>query len=59
MSIAIAHGPSLDKEIGPGPELVKKEGQEPKYKAISYREYIQLQQGAKTHTKPPLERIRI
>lgn len=51
ISIAIAHGPSVDTTISPTPELCEREGQPPKYLAMNYKEYIQLQQSGKKHMK--------
>lgn len=59
ISIAIPHGPSLDTIIGPAPELIEKEGHTPIYKAMNYREYVELQQSGKSYMKSPLDHIRI
>ncbi|KAJ6683573.1 hypothetical protein OIU85_007277 [Salix viminalis] len=55
MSIAMAHGPSLDSVVSPAPELlVSSEGDEPAaYIGMKYKDYLELQQSNK------LDRVRI
>ncbi|CAL8176312.1 unnamed protein product [Prunus armeniaca] len=59
ISIAIPHGPSVDTIVAPAPELLEKEGQAPKYLAMNYKEYIQLQQSGKFYMKSSLDHIRV
>ncbi|KAI5314405.1 hypothetical protein L3X38_043581 [Prunus dulcis] len=40
-------------------ELLEKEGQAPKYLAMNYKEYIQLQQSGKFNMKSSLDHIRV
>ncbi|PQP92047.1 protein DMR6-LIKE OXYGENASE 2-like [Prunus yedoensis var. nudiflora] len=58
ISIAIPHGPSVDTIVAPAPELLEKEGQAPKYLAMNYKEYIQLQQSEKNYMKSTFDHIR-
>ncbi|KAB5516040.1 hypothetical protein DKX38_026732 [Salix brachista] len=61
MSIAMAHGPSLDSVVSPAPELlVSGEGDEPAaYIGIKYKDYLELQQSNKLDGKSCLDRVRI
>ncbi|CAL8176308.1 unnamed protein product [Prunus armeniaca] len=59
ISIAIPHGPSVDTVVAPAPELLEKEGQAPKYLAMNYKEYIQLQQSGKNYMKSTFDHIRV
>jgi isopenicillin N synthase-like dioxygenase len=59
ISIAIPHGPSVDTIIAPAPELCEREGQPPKYLAMNYKEYIQLQQSGKNYMKSTFDHIRV
>ncbi|XP_008236679.1 PREDICTED: protein DMR6-LIKE OXYGENASE 2-like [Prunus mume] len=59
ISIAIPHGPSVDTIVAPAPELLEKEGQAPKYLAMNYKEYIQLQQSGKNYMKSTFDHIRV
>ncbi|XP_054798900.1 2-oxoglutarate-dependent dioxygenase 19-like [Prosopis cineraria] len=58
MSIVVANGPNLEKEIGPAPELVGRE--EPvMYKNIKYRDYFfKVQQMTKLDDTSRLDRVR-
>ncbi|BFG41216.1 hypothetical protein CerSpe_274900 [Prunus speciosa] len=58
ISFAIPHGPSVDTIIAPAPELMEKEGEAPKYLAMNYKEYIQLQRSAKIYMKCTFDHIR-
>ena len=42
MSIVAAHGPSLDTVVKPAPELLEREGEAPKYLAMSHKDCLQL-----------------
>ena len=61
MSIAMAHGPSLDSVVSPSPELlVSSEGDEPAaYIGMKYKDYLELQQSNKLDGKSCLDRVRI
>ncbi|XP_052206266.1 2-oxoglutarate-dependent dioxygenase 19-like [Diospyros lotus] len=59
MSIAVAHGPSLDTEVSPSPELMEKEGRPAVFKPMKYKEYMELQQTKPTPGVPCSELIRI
>ncbi|KAG5226628.1 hypothetical protein OIU78_025802 [Salix suchowensis] len=61
MSIAMAHGPSLDSVVSPAPELlVSSEGDEPEaYIGMKYKDYLELQQSNKLDGKSCLDRVRI
>ncbi|XP_052206113.1 2-oxoglutarate-dependent dioxygenase 19-like [Diospyros lotus] len=56
LSLAIAHGPSLDTVVGPAPELV--DGQPPAYIPMRYKEYMELQQDNALDRKSCLDRVR-
>ncbi|WVY89449.1 hypothetical protein V8G54_034963 [Vigna mungo] len=58
ISIGTAHGPNLDTIVGPAPELVGDDNPA-LYRAITYRDYILLQQSNELDKKTCLERIRI
>ena len=51
MSIALAHGPSLDTVIRPAPELADNESHQPAYVEMTYREFLELQQTGKLRSK--------
>ncbi|XP_050209704.1 2-oxoglutarate-dependent dioxygenase 19-like [Mercurialis annua] len=59
ISIALAHGPSLDTIVSPAPELIDRENKKPAYIGITYQEYVQLQQSNQLHGKSCLDRVRI
>ncbi|PON33011.1 Oxoglutarate/iron-dependent dioxygenase [Parasponia andersonii] len=59
ISIAVPHGPSVDTVVVPSPELLEREGLPPSYSGISYKDYITLQQSAKSYMKPCLDNLRI
>ncbi|XP_027333910.1 protein DMR6-LIKE OXYGENASE 1-like [Abrus precatorius] len=58
ISVGIAHGPPLDNIVGPAPELLN-ENTPPAYRAIKYRDYLQLQQSHELDRKSCLDRVRI
>ncbi|XAR53031.1 Flavanone 3-dioxygenase [Bertholletia excelsa] len=47
ISIAVAHGPPIEKVVGPAPELVDGESRPPVFKPMLYKEYMELQQQGK------------
>ncbi|XP_028790836.1 flavanone 3-dioxygenase 2 [Neltuma alba] len=57
VSLAVANGPPLDKEMGPVPQLLKKE--KPLFKSVRYRDYILLQQKARCVEGRALDDLRI
>ncbi|XP_062077056.1 2-oxoglutarate-dependent dioxygenase 19-like [Humulus lupulus] len=59
ISIAVAHGPSVDTVVVASPELLERQGQSPLYAGMSYRDYIELQQSSKGYMKPCIDYIRI
>ncbi|KAF7830708.1 flavanone 3-dioxygenase 2-like [Senna tora] len=58
ISVAVANGPELEKEIGPAPELVEKE-EEALFKCTTYSHYFQIQQQSRLSHKSALDQIRI
>lgn len=59
ISIAMAHGPSLDTVVSPAPELVDGESNPPVYVGMKYKEYLELQQSNQLNGKHMLERVRV
>ncbi|KAK0577689.1 hypothetical protein LWI29_037107 [Acer saccharum] len=59
VSIAIAHGPPLQKVVVPAPELVHRENRPPAYRGIKYKEYIELQHISPLDGKSFLTHVRI
>lgn len=61
ISIAMAHGPSLDSIVSPAPELLgSSKGNEPAaYAGMKYKDYLELQQSNKLDGKSCLDRVRI
>ncbi|MFQ6657267.1 hypothetical protein Gotur_027013 [Gossypium turneri] len=58
ISIALAHGPAADAAVSPAPMLLE-DGQNPlAYRAMKYKEYVELQQSNKLDGKSCLEHIR-
>ncbi|KAL2317666.1 hypothetical protein Fmac_031542 [Flemingia macrophylla] len=57
VSVGAAHGPCLDTVVGPAPELVGDDNPAA-YRAIKYRDYMQLQQNHQLHINSCLDRIR-
>ncbi|OMO63567.1 Oxoglutarate/iron-dependent dioxygenase [Corchorus olitorius] len=58
-SIAIFHGPAPDAVVSPASKLVDSVSNPPAYKAIKYKEYLELQQSHNLDWKSALERIRL
>ncbi|GAB4853235.1 hypothetical protein Ancab_017424 [Ancistrocladus abbreviatus] len=58
ISLAIANGPSLDTMVSPAPELIDGENQQPLYRPMKYRDYIELQQSNQLDGKSCLDRVR-
>ncbi|KAF2320499.1 hypothetical protein GH714_027744 [Hevea brasiliensis] len=59
ISIAIAHGPSLDTVVSPAPELLEIEKKAAAYIGIKYKEYLEIHQSNKLDEKCNLDRLRI
>ncbi|XP_020203696.1 flavanone 3-dioxygenase 2 isoform X2 [Cajanus cajan] len=57
ISVGTAHGPCLDTDVGPAPEMVSDDNPAA-YRAIKYRDYMQLQQNHQLDGKSCLDRIR-
>ncbi|KAH1030986.1 hypothetical protein J1N35_043160 [Gossypium stocksii] len=58
ISIALFHGPAADAAVSPAPMLLE-DGQNPlAYRAMKYKEYLELQQSSKLDGKSCLEHIR-
>ncbi|KAE8687719.1 Flavonol synthase/flavanone 3-hydroxylase [Hibiscus syriacus] len=58
ISIAMPHGPALDTVVSPASKLVEDERNPPEYRAMKYREYLELQQGSMLNGKSCLEIVR-
>ncbi|XP_077213203.1 2-oxoglutarate-dependent dioxygenase 19-like isoform X2 [Tasmannia lanceolata] len=59
ISIAMAHGPSLDALVAPAPELVDGKNHPPAYRAMKYKEYLEMQQSNQLNGKSILDTIRL
>ncbi|XP_031285646.1 protein DMR6-LIKE OXYGENASE 2-like isoform X1 [Pistacia vera] len=59
ISLAMAHGPSLDAIVSPAQELMDRENQVPGYVGIKYKKYLELQQSNQLDNKSCLDRARI
>jgi len=57
ISVVLANGPALDKEIGPLAELVEKE--KPLFESMKYQDYFQFQQRSRLNDKSRLDEIRL
>lgn len=57
ISVVLANGPALDKEIGPLPELLQ--NYKPLFRSIKYRDYFQIQQKSRLQDKSSLDEIRL
>ena len=55
ISLAVSNGPSLDTVVEPAPEL----SQPSTYVGMTFKEYLELQQGNKLDGKTCLDRVRI
>ncbi|GMI83761.1 Germination Insensitive to ABA Mutant 2, Gain-of-function in ABA-modulated Seed germination 2 [Hibiscus trionum] len=58
ISIAMPHGPALDAVVSPASRLVEDERNPPAYRAMKYKEYLELQQGSMLNGKSCLESVR-
>ncbi|GMY38868.1 protein DMR6-LIKE OXYGENASE 2-like [Fagus crenata] len=59
ISLVIANGPSLDTVVSPALELVKNGSDQPAYIAMTYKEYLELQQRNRLDGKGALDRVRV
>ncbi|TKY74097.1 Flavonol synthase/flavanone 3-hydroxylase [Spatholobus suberectus] len=57
ISVVLANGPALDREIGPVPDLLEKE--KPLFKSIKFPDYFQVQQKSRIADKSALDEIRL
>ncbi|QCE15589.1 protein DMR6-LIKE OXYGENASE 2-like [Vigna unguiculata] len=57
ISVVLANGPALDKEIGPLAELLEKE--KPLFESMKYQDYFQFQQRSRLNDKSRLDEIRL
>ncbi|KAK7353352.1 hypothetical protein VNO80_18798 [Phaseolus coccineus] len=57
ISVVLANGPALDKEVGPLAELLEHE--KPLFKSIKYQDYFLLQQKSRLDDKSSLDEIRL
>ncbi|XVE49509.1 hypothetical protein DITRI_Ditri01bG0088100 [Diplodiscus trichospermus] len=58
ISIAVPHGPAMDAVVSPASMLLDDESNPPAYKAMKYKEYLELQQSSKLEWKSCLERMK-
>ncbi|KAE8687720.1 putative 2-oxoglutarate and Fe(II)-dependent oxygenase superfamily protein [Hibiscus syriacus] len=58
ISIALSNGPALDAAVSPASKFLEDGWSPPAYGAMTYREYVELQQSNKLDGKSCLERIR-
>ncbi|KAK7317135.1 hypothetical protein RJT34_01111 [Clitoria ternatea] len=57
MTLVVAHGPALDKEIGAAPEILEKE--KPVFRRYKYQDYFHFQQKTRFADKSSLEEVRL
>ncbi|KAK7282569.1 hypothetical protein RIF29_11466 [Crotalaria pallida] len=57
ISVVLANGPAIDKEVAPAPKLLEKE--KSLFKSIKYQDYFELQQKSRLSGKGGLDHIRI
>ncbi|GMI83762.1 DMR6-LIKE OXYGENASE 2 [Hibiscus trionum] len=58
ISIALSNGPALDAAVSPASKFLEDGRNPPTYRAMKYKEYVELQQSNKLDGKSCLERIR-
>ncbi|ERM95352.1 protein DMR6-LIKE OXYGENASE 1 isoform X1 [Amborella trichopoda] len=59
ISIALAHGPSLDASVSPATQLAENGGQAVAYREMPYREYLEFQQSHRLGGKSCLNLVRL
>ncbi|XP_060179378.1 2-oxoglutarate-dependent dioxygenase 19-like [Lycium barbarum] len=59
ISVAVAHGPSLEAIVSPACPLVQSESNPPAYIPMKYKDYMELQQSNQLHQKSILEQVKI
>lgn len=59
ISLATTHGPRFDKVVAPALELVNKEDNLPTYRGMTYKDYLEFQQGNSLDGKSCLDCIRV
>lgn len=59
ISVAVAHGPSLEAIVSPASQLVQSESNPPAYVPIKYKDYMEMQQSNQLHQKSILEQVKI
>ncbi|XP_059648008.1 2-oxoglutarate-dependent dioxygenase 19-like [Cornus florida] len=59
ISLAMAHGPSLDAVVGPAMELVNSETRPAAYIPMKYKDYMEMQQSNRLDAKSSLDRARV
>ncbi|CAK9174076.1 unnamed protein product [Ilex paraguariensis] len=59
MSLAMAHGPSLETTVSPASNLLDSENNPPAYIPMKYKQYLELQQGNQLDRKSCLGRVRV
>ncbi|GFY94934.1 hypothetical protein Acr_10g0003190 [Actinidia rufa] len=58
ISIAMAHGPSIDKVVGPAPELVDMESRPSKFVPMEFKKYVELNHANPIGASPYFEQLR-
>lgn len=59
ISLAVAHGSSLETIVSPSQEVIDNENQPPAYIGMKYKDYLELQQSNQLDSKSCLDRVRI
>lgn len=59
ISVAVAHGPSLEAIVSPASPLVQRENNPAAYVPMKYKDYMELQQSNQLHQKSILEQVKI
>ncbi|XP_057967722.1 2-oxoglutarate-dependent dioxygenase 19-like [Malania oleifera] len=59
ISVALAHGPSLDAIVSPAQQLTDGESNPPAYIPMKYKDYLELQQSNQLNHKSCLDRVRV
>ncbi|KAM3270564.1 hypothetical protein P3S67_028766 [Capsicum chacoense] len=59
ISVAVAHGPSLEAIVSPASPLAQSESNPPAYMPKKYKDYMEMQQSNQLHQKSILEQVKI